>query len=93
MEDSRINVLNEAIKMAKEASNEKERFWLDYPYGNAYTVMYGYVAIVHKGMRFRGRGELGRVEALLDMLTFRQEVIFTYLPRLFQRIRPDDKYN
>lgn len=93
MEDSRINVLNEAIKMAREASNEKERFWMDYPYGNAYTILYGYVAIVHKGLRFRGRGEIGRVEALLDMLTFRQEVVFTYLPRLFQRIRPDDKFN
>ncbi len=93
MEDSRINVLNEAIKMAREASNEKERFWLDYPYGNAYTIVYGYVAIVHMGMRFRGRGEIGRVESLLDMLTFRQEVVFTYLPRLFQRIHPDDKFN
>ncbi|MCR5670298.1 MAG: AAA family ATPase, partial [Butyrivibrio sp.] len=84
------NHLKEALELAREASKEKEYFWEKNPYGNPYTVVYGYVALLHK----RGRlyGNLDRVSFLMDSMTFRQEVMYTYLPRLFQRCRPDKRY-
>ncbi len=85
-----MNHLKEALAMAREASKDKEKFWEEYPYGNAFTVAYGYVALLRRGKFSR---DLGKLDALMDAMTFRQEVMFTYLPRVFQRIKPDKRFN